>query len=228
MKAWVIFERIEERNLDFVDAYRRAAAASVASHNGRYLTVSFINPVVEGPSIGTGPRMIAIKEFPSRADAERWFHSDEYRAARKIREAGVSNRTMIIDVTPPTYAPDQGERPIQGDVQDAPAWVIFERLEEHSLDFVPEYRKVAAASVAKFDGRYQTVSFNNRVVEGPDIDGGPKMISIIGFKSRDLATAWFHSPEYREAIELRYGGVINRALIIDVTPPQYAARQGAA
>ena len=227
MKAWVIFERLEERNLDFVGDYRKAAAESVADYGGTYLTVSFENPVVEGPGLSSGPRMIAVKEFASREAAEQWFDSPQYRAARKIREAGVTNRTMIVDVNPPAYAhaqtgmSGQGERPVMA------AWVVFERLEERSLDFVPEYRKVAAASVAKFGGQYQTVSFVNPVIEGPDIGDGPKMISIIGFSSRDQAIAWFNSPDYRQAIEIRRPGVTNRALIIDVIAPEYA-RQSAA
>ncbi|QSY97891.1 DUF1330 domain-containing protein (plasmid) [Rhizobium bangladeshense] len=226
MKAWVIFERIEERNLDFVEAYRRAAAGSVATYNGRYLTVSFNNTVVEGPSRNGDPRMIAIKEFPSRADAERWFDSDEYRLARKIREAGVTNRTMIIDAAPPAYAHQDGREELN-DEHDTPAWVVFERLEERNLDFVPAYRRVAAASVAKFGGRYQTVSFVNPIVEGPDLGGGPNMISIIGFESRSQALAWFESPDYREAIDLRREGVTNRALVIDVIPPRYAVQHKA-
>ena len=221
MKAWVIFERLEERNLDFVDDYREAAAASVALHKGRYLTVSFENPVVEGPGPASGPRMIAIKEFASREVAHRWFDSDEYRLARKIRERGVTNRAMIIDVTPPAYAHEHEDSGMDNQCQP-PAWVVFERLEERNLDFVPEYRKVAAASVAKYGGRYQTVSFLNTVIEGPDIGKGPNMISIIGFRSRAQAAAWFASPEYRQAIEIRRAGVANRALIVDVIAPGYA------
>lgn len=225
MKAWVIFERIEERNLDFVKKYRTAAASSVAEHHGKYLTVSFQNPVVEGPGPIAGPKMIAVKEFVSRQAAERWFDSPEYKAARKMREGGVTNRTMIIDVSPPSYALDQQSGTIPDiDETSVPAWVIFERLEERSLDFVPEYRKVAAASVARFGGRYQTVSFENPVIEGPDVGKGPNMISIIGFSSRKLASAWFSSPEYAQAIEIRRTGVTNRAIIIDVIPPEYALK----
>jgi uncharacterized protein (DUF1330 family) len=107
------------------------------------------------------------------------------------------------------------------------AWVIFERIAERNLDFVPEYRKVAAASVARFGGRYRTVSFSNPIVEGPAIGEGPRMISVIEFDSREKAEAWFHSPEYAEAIVLRKAGVTNRTMIIDVSPPAYAAEAGA-
>lgn len=225
MKAWVIFERIKERNLDFVEKYRIAAASSVAEHHGKYLTVSFQNPLVEGPGPIAGPKMIAIKEFVSRQAAEQWFESPEYKAARKLREGGVTNRAMIIDVTPPSYALRQQSGTTPAISQPSvPAWIIFERLEERSLDFVPEYRKVAAASVARFGGQYQTVSFQNQVIEGPDIGEGPNMISIIGFGSRRLATAWFNSPEYNKALEIRRAGVTNRAVIIDVIPPDYAAK----
>lgn len=107
------------------------------------------------------------------------------------------------------------------------AWVIFERIAEHNLDFVPAYRKVASASVAKFGGRYKALSFNNSIVEGPELGEGPRMISIIEFDSREIAEAWFRSPEYAEAIALRKDGVDNRTMIIDAAPPAYAAEAGA-
>ena len=107
------------------------------------------------------------------------------------------------------------------------AWVIFERIEERNLDFVPNYRRVAAASVAKFGGRYKTLSFNNALIEGPSIGPGPNMISILEFDSRESAEAWYRSPEYAEAIALRKDKVLNRAMIIDAAPPAYAAEAGA-
>src|SRR3546814_4434767 len=58
----------------------RSAASSVAEHHGKYLTVSFQNPLVEGPGPIAGPKMIAIKEFVSRQAAEQWFDSPEYKA----------------------------------------------------------------------------------------------------------------------------------------------------
>jgi uncharacterized protein (DUF1330 family) len=176
MRAWILFERLEERDLEFVELYRPAAAAGVAQLGGSYKTASFNTSVVEGSD--AGPRMIAVKEFPSRATAERWFDSDEYRIARRIRAGHLVNRTMIIDVNPPAYAVEAGAaRGLRTKWTRSAAWVIFERLKERHLDFVPEYRRVASASVARFEGCYKTVMFTNRGVEGPDIAAGPGMIS---------------------------------------------------
>ena len=107
------------------------------------------------------------------------------------------------------------------------AWVIFERLEAQSLDFVPAYRSLAAPSVRKYGGRYKTVSYANPMIEGPVLGEGPRMISIIEFDSREMAEQWYRSPEYAAAIETRVGSVVNRALIIDVNPPGYASEAGA-
>jgi uncharacterized protein (DUF1330 family) len=107
------------------------------------------------------------------------------------------------------------------------AWVIFERLEAQNLDFVPAYRSLAAPSVRKYGGRYKTVSYSNPIIEGPVIDEGPKMISIIEFDSREKAEQWYRSPDYAEAIKTRVGSVVNRAMIIDVNPPEYASQAGA-
>lgn len=229
MKSWVLFERLEERSLDFIPSYRKAAAASVAMFGGKYRSVSFNNPVVEGPDIGPGPRMIGIKEFETRQDAEQWFNSDIYQEARKIRLIGSSNRTMIIDLSLNQQNTSVNQT-VSSNLSLDPdrAWVIFERYEDRNLDFVPEYRKISGASIIKFDGRYRTVSFDNRIVEGPGLGSGPSLISIIGFRSRTQAEAWFYSNEYAAAIELRKRGASNRVMIVDIMPPPYAFEAGAA
>jgi uncharacterized protein (DUF1330 family) len=107
------------------------------------------------------------------------------------------------------------------------AWVIFERLSADNLDFVPAYRSLAAPSVKQYGGRYKTVSYANPIIEGPVIDEGPKMISIIEFDSREDAERWYRSPEYAGAIKTREGCVVNRAMIVDVNPPEYASKAGA-
>ena len=105
------------------------------------------------------------------------------------------------------------------------AWVFFERIEEWDLAFVPEYRKIASASVAKYGGRYRALSFENEVVEGPG--SAPGMISVIEFDSREIAKRWLNSPEYAPALALRNTGVRNRVIIMDAGPPGYAKDAGA-
>ena len=104
-------------------------------------------------------------------------------------------------------------------------WVVFERTAEWDLSFVPEYRKIASASVARYGGRYRALSFNNEVVEGPG--DNPRMISVIEFDSREIAKQWLNSPEYAPAVALRESGVRNRVIILDAEPPEYAREAGA-
>jgi uncharacterized protein (DUF1330 family) len=106
-----------------------------------------------------------------------------------------------------------------------PVWVVFERIAEWDLAFVPEYRRIASASVAKYGGRYRSLSFTNEVVEGPG--DSPGMISVIEFDSREIAKAWLASPEYAPALALRNTGVRNRVIIMDAAPPDYARTAGA-
>ena len=104
-------------------------------------------------------------------------------------------------------------------------WVVFERIEEWDLSFVPQYRKIASESVAAYGGRYRALSFDNRVVEGPGAN--PGMISVIEFDTRETAETWLRSPEYAPAVALRETGVRNRVIIMDAVPPQYAREAGA-
>ncbi len=103
MPAFVIAERTETWDLSVVQEYRRLTAPTVQKHGGIYRTVSFNNQIVEG-GVAPAPDMIAVIEFPSREDAERWYHSPEYAEAIAVRQKGWKNRVMIIDANPPQYA----------------------------------------------------------------------------------------------------------------------------
>jgi uncharacterized protein (DUF1330 family) len=103
LPAYVIAERNEVWDLSVVQEYRRLTAPTVAKHGGLYRTVSFNNQVVEGETAAV-PDMIAVIEFPTREDAERWYRSPEYAEAIAVRQKGWKNRVMIIDANPPQYA----------------------------------------------------------------------------------------------------------------------------
>jgi uncharacterized protein (DUF1330 family) len=62
------------------DLYIKAATPIVAEYGGRVIVY---NPNVTAIE-GTSRSVIAIAEFPSLADAERYYNSPEYTAARKF------------------------------------------------------------------------------------------------------------------------------------------------
>jgi uncharacterized protein (DUF1330 family) len=81
MPAYVIAS-IEVTDPAGYEAYRRRVPATIAQHGGRYLARGGHVEPVEGD---WHPRRLVILEFPSLAQARRWYDSDEYREARAIR-----------------------------------------------------------------------------------------------------------------------------------------------
>jgi uncharacterized protein (DUF1330 family) len=92
--AYVISE-VEVLDEQRADAYRELAAASVAHHGGRYLARGRLPDAIEG-SWPASRRMVVV-EFPSMADARRWYASAEYARALEIRQDALDRRLLFVD-----------------------------------------------------------------------------------------------------------------------------------
>jgi uncharacterized protein (DUF1330 family) len=76
------------------DEYKPLAAASIASHGGRYKARGGATEPLEGDAtIGR----VVVLEFPDRERARAWYDSDEYREARRVRQPAASSRLFIVD-----------------------------------------------------------------------------------------------------------------------------------
>ena len=62
------------------------------------------------------------------------------------------------------------------------------------------YKKLAPASIEKYDGKYLTRGGAVSTLEG---DWSPSRVVILQFESDDKAKRWIDSPENREARKLR-------------------------
>jgi uncharacterized protein (DUF1330 family) len=98
MRVFVITERVERGDASFMPEYRRLSAPSIEKYGARYVTSSFNNVVIEGDDMGKTSNLVSILEFESREAAERWYYSEEYQAAMKVRQQGWKLRVMIVDV----------------------------------------------------------------------------------------------------------------------------------
>jgi uncharacterized protein (DUF1330 family) len=94
MVAYVIAERTEQWDESVFAAYGPLAAASIEKFGGRYLAKGADIGLLEGDG---RPLAMAVLEFPSRAQAEAWFASEDYQAAAKIRRGGARNRFLVIE-----------------------------------------------------------------------------------------------------------------------------------
>nr|ACN58961.1 hypothetical protein AKSOIL_0182 [uncultured bacterium BLR10] len=72
--------------------YMDAAGSLAAKYNGKVIVFNMKTKAVEGKSRS----IIGIAEFPSLADAERFYYSPEYTEARKFRTAATKGSSTMI------------------------------------------------------------------------------------------------------------------------------------
>ena len=93
MSAYVIAD-IEITDPAGYDEYRRRVPATVAQYGGRYLARGGAVETLEGD---WRPRRLVILEFPSLAQARRWYDSPEYREPRAIRQRCSEGHVILTE-----------------------------------------------------------------------------------------------------------------------------------
>ncbi|HET6160579.1 MAG TPA: DUF1330 domain-containing protein [Dongiaceae bacterium] len=81
-----------------------------------------------------------------------------------------------------------------------------------------QYRLLAQETIAKYGGRYLA---RGGAIES--IEGGwaPKGLIIVEFPDMERARAWYHSPEYGEALKIRARALNRRLIFVEGLPPQH-------
>lgn len=75
------------------DGYRPLAAASIARFGGRFIVRGGKVDLLEGEP---QPERVVVIEFPDADTARRWYHSEEYQAALKIRQSASRGRLFLV------------------------------------------------------------------------------------------------------------------------------------
>ncbi|MBM2577373.1 DUF1330 domain-containing protein [Jannaschia sp. Os4] len=86
---WIAHGRVDDP--EAYDLYRRANAAPLAAHGGRFLVRGGTREVAEGDA---KPRTVVI-EFPDYASALACYRSEDYQAAIELRR-GISESDLVI------------------------------------------------------------------------------------------------------------------------------------
>ncbi len=92
-----------------------------------------------------------------------------------------------------------------------PAYVISD-VRFRDQEAVDAYRTRAAASITQFGGRYIVRGGAIERFEGP---WDPKIIIIVEFPDMERARAWYRSPEYAAALELRDQALSRSLILVD-------------
>ena len=75
-------------------AYRQQVAPVVQKHGGRFLVRGGAHRVLEGD---WNPSRLVVLEFPSMADAERFYHSPEYKPLLALRQSASHSNVVLVE-----------------------------------------------------------------------------------------------------------------------------------
>ena len=93
MAAYVIVDIQVSDPLGY-EAYRKLAGPAVAQYGGKFLVRGGATSTLEGD---WHPQRIVVLEFPDSARARAWWASDEYRAAREVRQRTARTDMIVAD-----------------------------------------------------------------------------------------------------------------------------------
>ena len=93
MPAYVIAD-VQVTDPAGYEPYRPLAGASIARFGGRFVVRGGKADLFEGAPV---PERIVVIEFPDAETARRWYHSDEYQQALKIRQVNSTARVILVE-----------------------------------------------------------------------------------------------------------------------------------
>jgi len=93
MPAYVIAD-VTVTDPPAMEEYRKQVPATVAKYGGRFLVRGGAHQTVEGD---WKPARLVVIEFPSLADARRWYDSEEYRGPKALRMRAGRTSVVIVD-----------------------------------------------------------------------------------------------------------------------------------
>ncbi len=96
MPAYVVIE-VDVRDSARYEDYKKLAPSAIAAYGGRYLARGGRTDALEGDA---GPGRLVILEFPSLDRARRWWESEEYAAAKAMRQSCSTARLIAIEGLP--------------------------------------------------------------------------------------------------------------------------------
>jgi len=92
MTAYLVAE-IDVTDAGAYEPYKKMAGESIQRHGGRFLARGGHTVSLEGEK----PKRVVVVEFPNVEAAEKFYHSPDYQAAVKVRQAASKGRLYIVE-----------------------------------------------------------------------------------------------------------------------------------
>ena len=93
MAAYMI-ARVKVTDPTRYQTYVESTPPTIAKFGGRFVVRGGPSVTLEGPE---ETRRIVVLEFPSREQAQAWYASDDYQAAKKLRAGAAEGEFLIVD-----------------------------------------------------------------------------------------------------------------------------------
>lgn len=93
MKAYVIVE-VKVHDPALYEEYKKLTPASLLPFGGRFIVRGGITESLEGQ---WAPGRIVVLEFPDMEKAKSWYNSDDYTAAKVIRQRSAHTQMILIE-----------------------------------------------------------------------------------------------------------------------------------
>jgi uncharacterized protein (DUF1330 family) len=76
------------------EEYKKLTPASIAAYQGQFIVRGGAAEILEGDR---KPGRIVVLEFPDAERARQWWNSEEYAAAKLIRQRASSTEMILVD-----------------------------------------------------------------------------------------------------------------------------------
>jgi uncharacterized protein (DUF1330 family) len=93
MAAYLIGE-IEVTDAALYEEYRKQVLPVVQKYGGKFIVRGGTVDPLEG---GWAPRRLVVLEFPSMAQAQKWYRSPEYAPLIAMRQKASKGRLVLVD-----------------------------------------------------------------------------------------------------------------------------------
>jgi uncharacterized protein (DUF1330 family) len=93
MKAYLIAE-IEVTDAGAFEEYRKRVPATIEQYGGKYIVRGGQTEPLEG---GWSPQRMVVLEFPSLAQALKWYRSPEYAPLITLRQKGSRGKVVMVE-----------------------------------------------------------------------------------------------------------------------------------
>jgi uncharacterized protein (DUF1330 family) len=93
MPAYVVVE-IEVKDPERYEDYKKMSPISIKEFGGRFIVRGAPCETLEGDWL---PKRFVVVEFPSKDIAKKWWSSQEYAPAKKLRQETSHTKMIVVD-----------------------------------------------------------------------------------------------------------------------------------